>query len=219
MKRQLAISFTILLLCVDGSRAEALLPAINWQGGTVTYNHGVDATVGWLFSVDSETDVTQLGVGTWAPLVNPQQVAIWEGLNADPLASATVPPSATRVNRFAYVAIAPVRLHPGTDYFIGQLYTPGSDPYNGPMVGNGVTFDPNINFLSQIRVFSRGAQEERGGRHPGAAEVRRRGLPARNVLDPARGNEGVGTLPLNKIEIQQVDEDLRRSQGRSRAPA
>ncbi len=119
-------------------------------------SNGTDWTLGWSFSVNSQIDVTALGVYDSGQdgLTEDHAVGLWDA-SGNLLASTIVPAGGgTLDNYFVFEPINGVVLDPG-NYVVGARM---GDEYYNPYSGTapGVTTPPEITFLINLYVQSGG---------------------------------------------------------------
>jgi hypothetical protein len=115
------------------------------------FNPNNDYNLGYEFQANTNVTVTGLGTfdnGSIANFPSSQLVGLWDS-NGNLLASALTGTNSTQVGLWAFTSIAPITLIAGNNYIVGSQ----GDTTVG-VVGDTVTVDPNITFLSSAYVFS-----------------------------------------------------------------
>jgi hypothetical protein len=148
---------TVILLLVAAVCAQVALgqPAItSFSGGSqyiIYYGGSTGDVIGWRFTVDQQTWVTDVGV--WnndqtGGLETDHPVGIWDDTQML-MDSAIVGPTGSVVGDWIYEPIGPVVLVPGTTYTTGVLYFSDDDDYYISSATSMVT-DPNINWTNSV---------------------------------------------------------------------
>lgn len=139
------------LICAPVALGQAVT---SFSGGTEYdsyYGSASGDVVGWQFTVDEQTWITDLGV--WnadqtggVDIDHP--VGIWDG-SQTLLDSVMVGPSGTVVDDWIYEPTTPIVVMPGETYTIGVMYWSGDDDWYISSAGS-MTTDPNVNWLNSV---------------------------------------------------------------------
>ena len=132
-----------------GGSAEASIinPQLSVTGEAPTTLGNPPYTLGWEFNTNQAISVDALGMYEQSPgsLVEPTQVGIWNN-SGTLLASTTVSAGGTVDAQWTYDAISPVTLAAGDTYFIGALFSDGTDAVVFPGDGSTVSTTPYITY-------------------------------------------------------------------------
>lgn len=135
--------------------------AITGWATKVPEGSGVDATIGWEFSVDTSVTVTALGIyQPPAGLRSDHVVGIYSDSTEALLGSETIPAGSSGylTDGFQFLDLGTTfDLAPGT-YTIAETITSIADPDNDTFYSlvTGLTTDPDVTFITSARTYSAG---------------------------------------------------------------
>ena len=146
-RRLLAAVFVFSLCFAASAFADTVGFTINNTTGLSLSNPPF--TLGFTFQVNSEIQVTQLGLfdDSQNGFVESHDLGLWDS-GGNLLASGTMGSGTTGTlfGNFRYINIAPVNLTAGQTYAIGAVYVSGNDPLIFPSFADGFTSAPEITF-------------------------------------------------------------------------
>jgi hypothetical protein len=147
MKKTLLTGLAFLLIPIGQCLAGTVGVSIDAVGFVSSYQNLM--TLGYEFTVNSATSVTELGVFDYLPddIFQPQQVGLWNN-SGTLLASTYVSSSDQRTNYFRFHAITPVALTPGQDYIVASQ---GGEPYSWWDI---ITTAPQLTFIQPRYHFN-----------------------------------------------------------------
>jgi hypothetical protein len=149
LSRYALMAFAIGCLSLWGSSAQADTNAVSFTNTTGSTLANPPFTLGWQFTVNSNINVTDLGVfdDSQNGLVDSHAVGIWNSTGTL-LVSTTVPSGtgATLDDQFRMVGVSPTELLAGQTYTIGALFTTGDDPMIFPGGATGFATASQITF-------------------------------------------------------------------------
>jgi hypothetical protein len=143
-----AVSGLALLLASNGASLAQLYPQLFTDVTTGQTLANAPFTLGWEFTANKSFQVVALGFfdDRQDGLAESHPVGLWDSLG-NLLASTTVATTDVLVNQWRYSGIVPVALTAGADYYVGALYTSGSDNVVFPG-SSGVSTTANITYLN-----------------------------------------------------------------------